>query len=100
MDFLLWNLEWGVWYSKLKAVGKADKHRPPVLYEDINFIWDAFAALSSSRMGVSPICFSEVESYLNLNGIRNLERRQEVTHLVRVMDEKYIEFLRDKYANT
>lgn len=79
----------------MKAVGKAKKHLPPDLYNDLIFIWDAFIALSSSRSGA--ITFSEIESYLNLNGIVNLERRQEVAHLIRIMDEKYIQRMKIKY---
>lgn len=89
-------MEWGVWYNKLKAVGKEGKHPPPDLYKDLEFIWDAFIALSSSRNG--SITFFEIEAYLNLNGIFNLERRQEVAHLIRVMDEKYLEFMHEKYS--
>jgi len=43
-----------------------------------------------------PIEFSEIESWLNLNGIFNLERRQEVSHLIRIMDEEYIKFMQEK----
>jgi len=80
----------------MKATGKAKKHPPPDLYDDLICIWEAFTALSSSRQGV--ITFSEIEAYLNLNGIFNLERRQEVTHLIRIMDEKYIERMKEKYS--
>ena len=80
----------------MKAIGKAKKHLPPNLYSDLVFIWDAFVALSSSRSGA--ITFSDIESYLNLNGIVSLERRQEVAHLIRIMDEKYIELMRKKYT--
>lgn len=81
--------------EKLKAVGKGKQ--VPNLYDDLVFIWEFFVALSSSRNGFDSIKFSEIESWLNLNCIINLERRQEVTHLIRIMDEKYLEFMRKKY---
>lgn len=80
----------------MKAVGKANKHPPPDLYNDLLFVWDAFIALSSSRDG--SIKFSEIESYLNLNGIFNLDQRQETTHLIRIMDIEYLKFMRDKHS--
>jgi len=50
-------------------------------------------ALCSARIGFESIKFSEIEAWLNLNGIFNLERRQEITHLIRIMDQKYLEYL-------
>lgn len=82
----------------MKATGRAKKHLPPNLYSDLLFVWEAFVALSSSRSGA--ITFSEIESYLDLNGIFNSEQRQEVTHLVRVMDLKYLEFMKEKYSKS
>jgi len=97
----------------LKAVGKEGKHPKPKLHNDLLFIWDAFAALSSSRnnqiivintksglrsvTNYGYILFSEIESWLNLNGIFNVERRQEVAHFIRIMDEEYIKFMREKH---
>ena len=69
---------------------------PPVLFRDCVFVWEAFVALSNPRGGMTAIKFSEIEAYLNLNGISNLERRQEVTHLIRIMDESYIAFMRER----
>ena len=82
----------------MKAVGKEGKHPPPVLYSDLEYVWNAFAALSTSRTDSTSITFSEIESWLNLNGITNLERRQEVAHLVRIMDEKFLEYIREKQS--
>lgn len=72
---------------------------PPILFKDCLFIWEAFVALSNPRSGLTSIKFSEIEAYLNLNGISNLERRQEVTHLIRIMDESLIAFMKDKQEN-
>jgi len=69
---------------------------PPVLFTDCIFVWEAFVALSNPRGGMTAIKFSEIEPYLNLNGISNLERRQEVTHLIRIMDESFIIFMKEK----
>lgn len=81
----------------MKAVGKDKKHPKPDLYNDLHYIWDLFIALSSSRTELAAIKFSEIESILNLSGILNTERRQEVTHLIRIMDLKYLEFMREKH---
>ena len=85
---------------------------PPVLFMDCVFVWEAFVALSNPRnnqfivvqtksgqrviANYGSIKFSEIEAYLNLNGISNLERRQEVTHLIRIMDESFITFMRER----
>jgi len=93
-------LEWGVYYEKMKAVGKAEKHPSPNLYSDLFYIWEGFVALSSSRVGFDSIKFSEIESWLNLNGISNLEQRQEIAHLIRIIDLEYLKFMRKKYAKS
>lgn len=82
--------------EKLKAVGRGKE--PPDLYADCEFIWEAFVALSSSRIGFDSIKFSEIEAYLNLSCIFNLERRQEVAHLIRIMDIEYLNFMKEKYT--
>jgi hypothetical protein len=82
----------------LKAVGKIKD--PPKLFDDLIYIWEGFLALSSSRVNFCSISFSEIESWLNLNSIFNRERRQEVTHLIRIMDEQYLEYFREKYAKS
>lgn len=82
----------------MEAVGKAKDKKPPDLYKDLNYIWEIFCALSSSRTRDDSIRFSEIESYLNLSRIFSLEHRQEVAHLIRVMDEEYLKYMREKYA--
>lgn len=82
----------------MKAVGKEGKHPAPDLYDDLVFIWEVFCALSSSRSNFSSIKFSEIEACLNLNGIFDLERRQEVTHLIRIMDEEFLKFTQEKQS--
>jgi hypothetical protein len=91
-------LEWGQWKSKLVVAGIHKE--PPKLYSDLSYVWDAFMALSLTRTGFCPISFSEIESWLNINCIFNATRRQEVTHLIRIMDIEYISFLRKKYAKS
>lgn len=80
----------------MKAAGKAAKELPPKLFPDCLFIWEAFLALSNPRNELDSIKFSEIEAYLNLNGVLVLERRQEVAHLIRIMDESYISFIKEK----
>lgn len=80
----------------MKVVGKAEKHSPPYLYDDLLYIWEAFIALSSSRIDFESIKFSEIESWLNLNCIFNSERRQEAAHLIRILDLEYLKFIKQK----
>jgi len=71
----------------------------PELYDDLVFVWEGFTALALTRQQGSSIQFAEIESWLNLNGIENLETRQEFAHLIRVMDSEYINFFREKNKN-
>jgi len=82
----------------------------PKLYEDLIGIWEGFLDLSSSRTNSTeiymdgdylkrsvhedPIKFVEIESWLNLNDIRDVEMRQEIVHLIRVLDSEYLQFRR------
>ena len=76
------------------------KKTPPVLYEDLIIVWEGFSALSSSRIGSQAVQFSEIEAWLNLNGIVNSSYRQEIAHLIRVLDGEYLGLLRNRNANT
>lgn len=60
------------------------------------YIWEAFVALVKTRVEGNPIQFSEIEAWLNLNGIEDLESRQEVAHLIRILDTEYIKLFREK----
>lgn len=73
--------------------------KSPDLYGDLLFIWQGFLALTNSRINFESIKFSEIESWLNLNCVFNLEYRQEVTHLIRIMDEEYLKFMKEKQKN-
>ena len=68
----------------------------PELYKDLVFVWEGFIALALTRQQGNPIQFSEIESWLNINGIELLDTRQEFAHLIRVMDSVYINFFREK----
>ena len=67
------------------------KKTPPDLYADLLVVWEGFIALSSSKVGLETINFSEIEAWLNLNGIFGLDQRQEIAHLVRILDSKHLE---------
>ena len=77
------------------AVNRIKKDRPK-LFDDLVYIWEAFLAVTLTRQIGGPISFVEIESWLNLNGINKLEQRQEVAHLIRVLDSVYIEFFREQ----
>lgn len=76
------------------------KKTPPPLYKDLFVVWESFLALSSLRAGLESIRFSEIEAWLNLNGIFDLNYRQEITHLVRILDIEHLELLRPRNANS
>ena len=73
------------------------KKTPPLLHEDLFVVWEGFLALSSSRVGLEAIRFSEIESWLNLNGIFSLDYRQEIAHLIRILDIKHLDLLRKEH---
>ncbi len=91
-------MEWSPYSSKLKAIGVSKE--TPELYEDLNEIWEGFRALDSVRTGSNPISFSEIESWLNLSGATDLDGRQEMSFLIRTMDESYLSFIRNRNANS
>lgn len=72
------------------------KKTPPDLYSDLLVVWEGFLALSSSRVRLEVIKFSEIESWLNLNGIFSLSHRQEIAHLIRILDIEHLDSLREK----
>lgn len=72
------------------------KKIPPLLYDDLFVVWESFSALSSSRIGLETIRFSEIEAWLNLNGIFDLNYRQEIAHLVRILDSEYLDLIRQR----
>ena len=70
------------------------KKTPPDLYLDLLVVWEGFSALCSSRTGF--ISFSEIESWLNLNGIFDLNYRQEIAHLIRILDNEYLDLVKER----
>ena len=76
------------------------KKEAPPLHDDLIIVWEAFLALNSSRGNSEVITFSEIEAWLNLNAIFDLDRRQEVAHLIRVLDGEYLNFVKGKNAST
>lgn len=74
------------------------KKDSPTLYEDLTIVWEAFVALSLSRKGTEAIRFSEIEAWLNINAISDLDYRQEIAHLIRFLDSKYLELIGSRNA--
>lgn len=70
------------------------KKTPPLLFEDLLVVWEGFLALKST--GLEPIRFSEIESWLNLNGIVDLNHRQEITHLIRILDSEHLDLVKER----
>ena len=73
------------------------------MFEDLLVVWEGFLALKSA--GLEPIRFSEIESWLNLNGIVDLNHRQEIAHLIRILDSEHLDLVKERkkeinYANS
>ncbi len=86
-------MQFGEYEKKLKAVNKCPP--APEIYNDIQYIWEAFLAVSNTRKQ-GRITFSEIESWLNINHIVNIERRQEVAHIIRILDLEYVKYFEEK----
>lgn len=81
----------------MKARGrKSCGNEEPEVFPDLVFIWEAFLALSSARLYGEPIKFSEIISYMDISGINSEDIRQELTHLVRILDIEYFKHLTEK----
>jgi len=52
--------------------------------------------LNSTRQGLNPITLTEINSLLDLNGITNLDSKQEIMYLIRRMDEEFLKIISDK----
>jgi hypothetical protein len=87
---------------------KKDGHSHPseqtkkALRRDCIRYYDAFRVLGASRMysqvGPSPIQFSEIESYLTLLGIEEVETRMKYTRLIKLMDRVELNHIAAKAA--
>lgn len=86
--------EWGIYQDQLKIIGKT-KSTPNLNYNLIQ-IWDAFCDLNSTRQGLNPITLTEINSWLDLNGITNLDSKQEIMYLIRKMDEEFFKIASNK----
>ena len=75
----------------------------PKLFQDLQFIWDAFYALSPGRQvafDVCPLTNAEIMSYLTMCGFSGMEALDDM-YLIRVLDVKFLELLRkDRDADT
>ena len=76
------------------------KKTPPFLYEDLTVVWEGFVALNSSRISLEAIRFSEIEAWLNLSGILEFNYRQEIAHLIRILDGEYLDLIRKRNAHS
>jgi hypothetical protein len=105
---LLWWLENGSKIEdleKLAASGKKIKtleQRPQVL-KDLQDVWQAFIDLSSSRQigfEENPILISEIEAWLNIQGISSLEVRKEYFRIVKTLDSIRMGWIRKRQCQT
>jgi len=60
--------------------------------------WVAFNSLSSSRqsgMGLGYIPYSEISSYLDDQGVWDIDDRSDYRHLITMLDSKFVELKSD-----
>jgi len=91
---LKFECEWEQYRNQLRVIGKT-KSAPNLNYNLIQ-IWDFFCELNSTRQGLNPITLTEINSLLDLNGITNLDNKQEIMYLIRRMDEEFLKIVSDK----
>jgi hypothetical protein len=74
--------------------------RKPALRKDCIRYMDAFQILSAARVwsqvGPTPLQTSEIESYLNLLGLKNTHTRLKYLRLIRGLDEVEVTYLLSK----
>ena len=71
----------------------------PELGEFLIPYWIAFRTLSTSRrigMGVGAIPLSEIESYIRIYGIGDLEECEDLVYLIGEMDDEFIKHVNKK----
>lgn len=93
---MTWGLEWGPQVPKLVRAGVDLERAPfmqnaPDLPEHLEWVYEAFWALSSSRqigMGIGPIPFEPIDRYADRYHIEDFE---EFHHLIRAMDAAFLE---------
>jgi hypothetical protein len=72
----------------------------PELYDDLWPFWNIFLELCASRgagfSGPNPICYTEIESVLNIHNIKDESIRQRTTHLVKILDTVFIKAIQTK----
>ena len=75
----------------------------PKLFQDLQFVWDAFYTLSPGRQvgfAICPLTNAEIISYLTLCGMDGADALDDL-HLIRVLDTKFLELVRkDQDADT
>ncbi|WP_244388284.1 phage tail assembly chaperone [Pyramidobacter piscolens] len=66
----------------------------PVLYPELEYVWNAFATLSGCRqfsiVGAGAIPVSEVLAYCDLMKIGDVEERSDILYLIQAMDNVFL----------
>ncbi len=86
------------------ALAKAGKPLPPwllrpTLMPHLAAVWGAFLSLSSCRqvgMGLGPIPWTAMDRYATRMDLTDPDDFAEFEYLIRAMDTKYLEIVRDK----
>ena len=73
----------------------------PVIFRDIEWVWEGFSILSGSRqmsqVGPQSLVLSEILAYLDYGGITDPDEREEFIFLVQSLDRR---FMADAIAKT
>lgn len=102
---MVWQLKFGQHQAQLEALRKRRGEVPsafenkPELYEDSVPYWTAFLNLSVSRlfneMGPMPLAVSDIEAYLNIYGVCDIDRRIAYYEAVVALDNQWLKFQRE-----
>jgi len=93
----LWSLEYGQYADALESIAAKGRKvtalkKRPVLFEDLNEVWDAFIQLHRSRavgFTQNPISVRDITAILDLYEVRDYEARTEWCELIMAMDAAY-----------
>lgn len=94
-----WQVEWGPHIAKLVLLQRQGMSVPalesaPDLDELLLHVWNAFAQLARSRPygmnGALPIPVADIDAWLSIHQVRDLETRIEYYELIVAMDNEWL----------
>mgnify|MGYP003108423357 CR=1 FL=1 len=99
-----WQLKWGGYQAKLEGVAKrigkelGGFSKRPDMFKDCEPYWNAFMQLCLTReineAGACPIKVSEINSWLDLHGVSDTDRRITYYEAITALDVSWISYQR------